>query len=60
LLYLIDLQELMKNKSTIQEIDFWDDLTYLQKLDIQEGIDDLKAGRKKPLSEVMIKYLLKS
>jgi hypothetical protein len=58
-LYLIDLQELMKNKSPIQEIDFSDDLTYSQKQDIQEGIDDLKKGRKKPLSEVMSKYLLK-
>jgi len=37
--------------------DFWDELTNAQKEDIQAGIDDLKAGRKKPLSEVMNKYL---
>ena len=37
--------------------DFWDELTKSQKLDIQEGIEDLKKGRKKILSEVMQKYL---
>jgi predicted transcriptional regulator len=37
--------------------DFWDELTNAQKEDVQAGIDDLKAGRKKPLSEVMNKYL---
>jgi hypothetical protein len=37
--------------------DFWDELTNAQKEDIESGIDDLKAGRKKPLSEVMNKYL---
>jgi hypothetical protein len=36
--------------------DFWDELTPSQKKDIQAGIDDLKAGRKKPLAVVMSKY----
>ena len=37
--------------------DFWDELTNNQKKDIQAGLDDLKAGRKKPLVEVMKKYI---
>jgi len=37
--------------------DFWDELSNAQKEDIKAGIDDLKAGRKKPLAEVMNKYL---
>jgi hypothetical protein len=37
--------------------DFWDELTNAQKKDIQAGLDDLKAGRKKPLVEVVKKYL---
>jgi predicted transcriptional regulator len=45
-------------KREVKEVgDFWDELTNAQKEDIQAGIDDLKAGRKKPLSEVMNKYL---
>ncbi|PWK27293.1 hypothetical protein LV89_01606 [Arcicella aurantiaca] len=45
-------------KREVKEVgDFWDDLTNAQKEDIKAGIDDLKAGRKKPLSEVMNKYL---
>jgi hypothetical protein len=39
-----------------QHEDFWNKLTPNQKKDIQAGIDDLKAGRKKPLSVVMAKY----
>ena len=45
-------------KREVKEIgDFWDELTNAQKEDIQAGIDDIKAGREKPLSEVMSKYL---
>jgi predicted transcriptional regulator len=45
-------------KREVKEVgDFWDELTNAQKEDIQAGIDDLEAGRKKPLSEVMSKYL---
>jgi predicted transcriptional regulator len=45
-------------KREVKEVvDFWDELTNAQKEDIQAGIGDLKAGRKKPLSEVMSKYL---
>lgn len=39
------------------ENDFWDRLSNNQKADIQVGLDDLKAGRKKPLVEVIKKYL---
>ena len=45
-------------KREVKEVgDFWDELTNAQKEDVQAGIDDLKGGRKKPLSEVMSKYL---
>jgi predicted transcriptional regulator len=47
-------------KREVKEVgDFWDELTNAQKEDIQAGIEDLKAGRKKPLSEVMSTYFLK-
>ncbi|MEA5458235.1 hypothetical protein VB796_04265 [Arcicella sp. LKC2W] len=45
-------------KREVKEVgDFWDELSNAQKEDIKAGIDDLKAGRKKPLAEVMNKYL---
>ena len=46
----------MKIFTSNKNKDFWDELTLSQKKDILIGIDDLKAGRKKPLSVVMSKY----
>jgi predicted transcriptional regulator len=43
-------------KQNIKESDFWDDLSPDQKTDIEAGLEDLKAGRKKPYREVLAKY----
>lgn len=43
-------------KQNIKESDFWDDLSSEQKSDIEAGLEDLKAGRKKPYREVLAKY----
>ncbi|WP_305952450.1 hypothetical protein [Emticicia oligotrophica] len=43
-------------KQNIKESDFWDDLSPDQKSDIEAGLEDLKAGRKKPYREVLAKY----
>lgn len=43
-------------KQNIKESDFWDDLSPEQKTDIEAGLEDLKAGRKKPYREVLAKY----
>ncbi|TAE38259.1 MAG: hypothetical protein EAZ70_03085 [Runella slithyformis] len=45
---LLDRQNLSK--------DFWDNLSAEQKEDIEAGLQDLEAGRKKPYKEVLAKY----
>lgn len=40
----------------IQKSDWWDELDDDQKSDIDAGLADLDAGRKKELSEVLKKY----
>jgi predicted transcriptional regulator len=40
----------------IQKSDWWDELDDHQKSDIDAGLADLDAGRKKELSEVLKKY----
>jgi hypothetical protein len=39
-----------------KESDWWNMLSDLQKEDIQAGFDDIQAGRKKPLAQVLEKY----
>lgn len=64
-LELIEWLTQLKDTSTIREIkalkkkteiDWWDDLTAKQKVDIEEGLLDLKAGRKKDIRKVLSKY----
>lgn len=38
------------------EGDFWDDLSTARRADIETGLDDLDAGRKKDFKDVMRKY----
>lgn len=40
----------------IQKSDWWNELSDDQKADIDAGLADLDAGRKKELSEVLKKY----
>ena len=43
-------------KQTSKSIDFWDELSLVQKRDIEKGIDDLNNGRKKNFKDVITKY----
>ena len=43
-------------KQNDKKNDFWDELNATQKADIEAGLEDLKAGRKKPYREVLAKY----
>jgi predicted transcriptional regulator len=43
-------------KQIASETDFWDDLTPQQQQDIEAGLADLQAGRKKNFTEVLNKY----
>jgi hypothetical protein len=38
------------------EIDWWDDLSTKEKVDIEEGLMDLKSGRKKDIRKVLSKH----
>jgi len=64
-LELIEWLTKLNDTSTIKEIkalkkereaDWWDTLSKTQKEDIQAGLSDLEAGRKKSFSKVMAKY----
>ncbi len=43
-------------KQKVAQTDFWERLTPLQRADIEAGIADLEAGRKKSINEVLKKY----
>ena len=43
-------------KQTSKSIDFWDELSLVQRRDIEKGIDDLNNGRKKNFKDVITKY----
>ncbi len=43
-------------KQAESEADFWDDLSDAQRADIEAGLADLNAGRKKDFKDVMRKY----
>ncbi len=49
------LAEVKKIKEK-KESDWWNTLSDLQKEDIQAGLDDIQAGRKKPLTQMLEKY----
>ena len=64
-LELIEWLSKLSDTSTIKEIkalrkeleaDWWDTLSKEQKEDIQAGLSDLEAGRKKNFAKVMAKY----
>lgn len=43
-------------KQIAAESDFWDELTVEQQADLEAGMADLEAGRKKNFTEVLNKY----
>jgi predicted transcriptional regulator len=43
-------------KQLAAESDFWDELTAEQQKDIEAGLADLEAGRKKSFTEALDKY----
>jgi hypothetical protein len=45
------IERLLKPK-----IDFWEELTEKQKESLKRGLSQLKAGNRKPYSEVLAKY----
>lgn len=47
-----EIKAIRKERST----DWWDELTESNKEDIEAGLRDLRAGRKKEISEVLGKY----
>ena len=46
----------IKSSQVGKDIDWWDNLSSVQKKDIEAGLLDLKNGRKKSFEKVMSKY----